>query len=93
MPALGGTLLGAFVGRRFLITPTIVTGFLLRHALRGWWPPVPVFRRLGVRTAAGIDRERYALKALRGGFQGLERPMPDEAPARRAHRAVVASGA
>lgn len=91
--ALSGTLLGAFVDRRFLILPAVVTGFLLQHALQGWCPPVPVFRRLGVRTTAEIDRERYALKSLRGDFTGLERTAPDEAPARRAHRAVEAAGA
>ncbi|MBV8520706.1 MAG: hypothetical protein JOY71_01000, partial [Acetobacteraceae bacterium] len=29
---LAGTLLGAFVDRRFLILPAVVTGFLLQHA-------------------------------------------------------------
>lgn len=66
--ALTGTLLGAFVDRRFLALPAVVTGFLLQHALQGWCPPVPVFRRLGIRTSAEIGRERYALKALRGDF-------------------------
>jgi hypothetical protein len=32
---------------------------------------VPLFRRLGVRTASEIDEERYALKALRGDFRNL----------------------
>ena len=32
---------------------------------------MPVFRRLGVRTAGEIDRERYALKALRGDFDRI----------------------
>jgi hypothetical protein len=66
--ALSGVLLGAFVDRRFLILPGAVAAFLLQHALQGWCPPVPVFRRLGIRTASEIDRERYALKALRGDF-------------------------
>ena len=29
---------------------------------------MPVFRRLGFRTATEIDHERYAIKALRGDF-------------------------
>ena len=41
-----------------------------RHAVKGWCPPVPLFRRLGVRTCGEIERERYALKALRGDFDG-----------------------
>jgi hypothetical protein len=32
---------------------------------------LPIFRRLGFRTASEIDRERYALKALRGDFEEL----------------------
>jgi hypothetical protein len=70
--AASATLLGvglaAFVDRRLLILPALVGGFLLQHALQGWCPPVPLFRRLGFRTEAEIDQERYALKALRGDF-------------------------
>jgi hypothetical protein len=66
--ALSGTLLGAFVDRRFLALPALVSFFLLQHAIQGWCPPVPFFRRRGVRTAREIDIERYALKALRGDF-------------------------
>jgi hypothetical protein len=66
--ALFGTLLGAFVDRRFLALPAMVSFFLLQHAIQGWCPPVPFFRRRGVRTAREIDIERYALKALRGDF-------------------------
>jgi hypothetical protein len=67
--AFAGVALGALIDRRFLILPALVTGFLLQHALQGWCPPVPLFRHLGVRTAAEIDEERYALKALRGDFR------------------------
>lgn len=68
--ALTGTLLGAYVDRRFLVLPGLVTAFLLQHALQGWCPPIPVFRGMGVRTCSEIDRERYVLKALRGDFGG-----------------------
>lgn len=57
--------------RRFYLLPTAVAGFLLQHAVQGWCPPMPVFRRLGVRTATEIEEERYALKALRGDFRGV----------------------
>jgi hypothetical protein len=67
--ALVGLGLGVFVDRRFLIVPGLVCGFLLQHALQGWCPPVPLFRHLGVRTAAEIEEERAALKALRGDFR------------------------
>lgn len=69
--SLLGLLLGATVDRRFYALPAVVAGFLLQHALQGWCPPLPVFRRLGVRTQTEIDEERYALKAIRGDFQDL----------------------
>lgn len=69
--ALTGVALGVTLDRRWLVLPALVSGFLLQHALQGWCPPVPVLRRMGFRTATEIDRERYALKALRGDFVGL----------------------
>jgi hypothetical protein len=69
--ALLGLGLGAFVDRRFFMFPVLVAGFLLEHAVQGWCPPIPLFRRLGVRTAREIYVERIALKVLRGDFNGL----------------------
>src|SRR5688572_9703372 len=69
--ALAGLALGAFVNRRWLLLPAAVAGFLLQHALQGWCPPVPVLRRLGFRTRQEIDREKSALKALRGDYREL----------------------
>ncbi|HSK39100.1 MAG TPA: hypothetical protein VK943_04965 [Arenibaculum sp.] len=69
--SLAGIGLAAFVDRRFLLLPAAVSAFLLQHAIQGWCPPVPVFRRRGVRTAAEIGAERTALKALRGDFDGV----------------------
>lgn len=66
--SLVGCALGASVDRRFFAVPAVVAGFLLQHAVQGWCPPLAIFRRLGVRTAAEINQERYALKALRGDF-------------------------
>jgi hypothetical protein len=86
--ALTGTLLGVYVDRRFLVLPAAVTAFLLQHALQGWCPPAPVFRRLGVRTTAEIDRERYALKALRGDFKRLDAASRDAGPRERADAAL-----
>jgi hypothetical protein len=69
--ALTGTVLGITHDRRFLMLPAAVTGFLLQHAIQGWCPPVPILRRFGFRTADEINRERYALKALRGDFGSI----------------------
>ncbi|MRR32665.1 DUF2892 domain-containing protein [bacterium] len=68
-------LTGAFMGlvsskKWFLLTGTVL-GFLLQHALSGWCPPVPIFRKMGVRTRSEIDREKYALKVLRGDFKDV----------------------
>lgn len=68
---MAGVALGAFVDRRFFALPAIVGGFLLQHAVQGWCPPLPVFRRMGFRTQPEIERERYALKAARGDFAGV----------------------
>lgn len=83
--ALSGVLLGVFVDRRWLWLPGVVTAFLLQHAVQGWCPPLPVFRWLGVRTRKEIDLEKYALKALRGDFEGVHAP---SRPAARAARAL-----
>ena len=69
--AFGGTILGLTRGYRFLVLPLAVTAFLFQHAVQGWCPPIPILRRLGFRTADEINRERYALKALRGDFDAL----------------------
>jgi hypothetical protein len=69
--AFVGTMLAVFVNKRFLIIPAFVTAFLFQHAVQGWCPPVPIFRRLGRRTRNEIDAEKFALKALRGDFERL----------------------
>lgn len=60
--------LGFFVSRKWFRFPVVITGFLLQHALQGWCPPVPLFRRRGVRTEREINLERTALRILRGDF-------------------------
>lgn len=66
--SLAGIGLAAGHDRRWLVLPGAVAGFLLQHALHGWCPPIPIIRRLGVRTTHEIEIERMALKALRGDF-------------------------
>ena len=68
MLAFAGFVLGAKGSRSWLLLSAAVTAFLFQHALQGWCPPVPVLRRLGFRTAQEIERERQALKAVRGDF-------------------------
>lgn len=71
--ALAGVILGMRVNRKFLFVPAVVTAFLLQHALQGWCPPLPLFRRLGFRTAREIDEERQALKVARGDFSEVNK--------------------
>src|SRR5205814_10594665 len=66
-----GLTLGLTVSRKWFILPIMIQSFFLQHALQGWCPPMPVLRRLGIRTQIEIDHERYALKALRGDFRRL----------------------
>lgn len=73
--ALSGAVLGLTLRRKkWLLLSAVVSGFLLQHAISGWCPPVPILRRLGVRTRGEIDREKFALKALRGDFNSIELP-------------------
>jgi hypothetical protein len=71
--ALTGVGLAAASTKRWLMLPAIVLGFLFMHGTQGWCPPVPLFRRLGVRTRSEIERERFALKFLRGDFNEIIR--------------------
>jgi len=83
-----GVALGALVDKRFFYLPAVVGTFLLQHALQGWCPPVPVFRRLGVRTQPEIDQEKYALKAMRGDFRQVQSGDFDQQQAYQAMRAA-----
>jgi hypothetical protein len=70
--AFAGVVLGVVRNKKWLFLPGIVLPFLLQHAVQGWCPPVPLFRRLGVRTREEIEREKFALKALRGDFEEID---------------------
>ena len=69
---LVGFTLAFGVDRRFLALPVAVAAFLLQHALQGWCPPLPLLRRLGVRTATEIEEERcLLLRAVSEGAAGV----------------------
>ena len=69
--AIFGLAMSVLGGRRWFVLPAAASGTLLQQAVHGWCPQLPVFRRLGFRTAQEIEDERHALLALR-----------DETPAR-----------
>jgi len=85
---LTGLVLGLTSHRKWLALPLIVNAFFLQHALQGWCPPLGILRRLGFRTADEIDRERYALKALRGDFRSV--PLPGRGEAGMVEHAMAA---
>jgi hypothetical protein len=84
---LSGLALACVSSRRWLFLPLAVQGFFLQHALQGWCPPLPLFRRLGVRAMDEIHREREALLAILESHEGDPRfaartePRPDESGA------------
>jgi len=86
--ALVGVVFGAVRGRWYLLS-ALAAGFLVQHAVEGWSPPLMVFRRLGIRTTAEINHERFALKALRGDFDNVS--AGEAIPEERAHRALEAA--
>jgi hypothetical protein len=88
--SLFGLGLGVVADRRWLVLPIVVQAFLLQHALQGWCPPVPVLRRLGIRTADEINVERYALKALRGDFEAIP-SIPETSTTSRVREALAAT--
>ena len=83
---LMGLTLGVTVHRGFLVLPGFVAAMVLLYGTHGWYPLLPIFRRIGVRTQDEIDREKYGLKALRGDFT----PLKDSAPNNRSARAAAA---
>ncbi len=89
-----GVTLAATVNKKLLALPVMVAGMVLLHSVQGWYPLLPVFRRLNVRTREEIDREKYALKALRGDFEQVssEPSTTSSDAAARARRAWEAAG-
>lgn len=59
--ALTGLALGLTVNKKWFALPAGVLAFLLQHGIQGWCPPLPILRRMGIRTRGEIDREKYAL--------------------------------
>lgn len=70
--AFSGLCLSITKNRKWLLLPGLVLPFLFQHAVQGWCPPLPLLRRLGIRSRKEIDREKYALKAIRGDFSKYE---------------------
>jgi hypothetical protein len=89
---LTGLVLSILRRRRWLGLAAFSGYFLLQHALTGWCPPVALYRRLKIRTAGEIERERTALKALRGDFGGIGETRDPLAKARAVLHAADGAG-
>lgn len=72
--AIGGVVLAAFHSRWWLILTAVVLLFMFQHAVQGWCILMAIFRHQGVRSRKEIDREKFALKALRGDFASIREP-------------------
>ena len=73
--ALSGIASSLVINRYSIILPMLLLLFFIWHALEGWCPPIPLLRHFKVRTRPEIDREKYALKAIRGDFDDLSASM------------------
>lgn len=67
--ALCGITLSLLLNKYSIILPILLLLFFIWHAFQGWCPPIPILRYFKIRTRPEIDREKYALKALRGDFK------------------------
>lgn len=66
--SLVGLGLATQVNKKWFVIALGVPAFMVQHALQGWCPPLPVLRKLGLRSVREINDERFALKAMRGDF-------------------------
>lgn len=60
-----GSSLTFFFGRKFLPLPVFSTSMMLLHGVQGWYPLLPLFRKLGFRSQNEILEERRGLLAMR----------------------------
>lgn len=58
------SILGISHSKKWFFLSTFASAFMIQHSLQGWCPPLPVIRRLKVRTSAEIDQERTGLQQL-----------------------------
>lgn len=64
-----GLALGILHDRRWFALPAIAASMVILHNLQGWYPLLPLFRRLGIRSQNEIEQERSALRVLRGDHE------------------------
>ncbi len=70
--ALIGTILGITKTKKWLLLSGVALPFLLLNSTSSRNPLHSIFSEFGFRNKKEIELERYALKALRGDFKGLD---------------------
>ena len=70
--ALAGVLFGTYKKKRWSVLSVAITAFLAQHLLSKYCPSIPLLKKLGLQTHREIEREKYALKALRGDFKSIK---------------------
>lgn len=58
------SLLGLLGNKKWMALSGITSVFMIQHSLQGWCPPLPIIRRIGIRTAEEITKEKDALRKL-----------------------------
>lgn len=65
------SIIGFFTSPYWFLLTGIISFFLFEHAIQGWCPPLPLIRRLGIRTQEEIQVEKMAIKFMRGDFNNI----------------------
>lgn len=60
-----GALLGTVHNKKWYALSATAASMVLVHNTTGWYPLMPLFRKLGLRSQNEIETERNALRALR----------------------------
>jgi len=68
---ISGVILGLTSSKKWLALPMFGSLLVIANFISGRDNPLGYFRKLGFRTRAEIEKERYALKAIRGDFKYL----------------------
>ena len=87
---LGSLVMGLLVNKKWFFMTGAVLGLLLQNSVQGWCPATSGLRRMGARTRDEIDREKFALKALRGDFEHIAAKTENN-HLLRAHDAILAA--
>lgn len=66
---VASSILGIKHSRNWFLVTGVAGTFLLQHSLQGWCPPLPLIRKMGIRTSEEINNEKIVYKMLRNDFE------------------------